>query len=415
MRRVFITGIGLVTPVGVGVEAAWDSITNGVRGVAPITRFDTAGHKVKLAAEVKDFHAADFVDKKLLRRNDLFCHYALAAARMAMEDAGSTDFADPYRAGVIVSSGVGGLGTHEEQHSVLIEKGPGRVSPFYIPMMIANMAAGLISMQYGFKGLSYCPVSACASGVNAVGDAFRNIKYGHLDFCVAGGSEATVTPMALAGFANMTALSETEEPENASIPFDKRRNGFVMGEGAGILILESEAAAARRGAKVYAEVLGYGATSDAYHITGPDPEGNGAAAAMKLALAEAELDTADYINAHGTSTPLGDKAEVLAIRKVFGDLACPNERAALGCPPVSSTKSMTGHLLGAAGGIETAFAALALKHGLLPPTAGYREPDPDCDIDVVPNKARPAGIRTALSNSFGFGGHNASILLGKAD
>jgi 3-oxoacyl-[acyl-carrier-protein] synthase II len=396
--------MGLITPVGVGTAAAWGAISDGVCGVAPVTRFDTADFKVKLAAEVKDFQAADFIDKKLVRRNDLFTHYALAAARLAMEDAGITGFPDPYRAGVIVGSGIGGLVTHEEQHTILMEKGPGRVSPFYIPMMIANMAAGLISMQYGAKGISYCPVSACATGVNAIGEAFHNIKYGILDCCVAGGSEATITPMALAGFANMTALSESPEPENASIPFDKRRNGFVMGEGAGILILESEASAIRRNAAVYAEVLGYGATSDAYNITAPDPEGNGAAAAMKMAVDEGGISSVDYINTHGTSTPLGDKAEVLAIKKAF---PAP--------PPISSTKSMTGHLLGAAGGIETAFTALAIKNGLLPPTIGYKEPDPECDIDVVPNKARPADIRFALSNSFGFGGHNASILLGKVD
>ncbi|MCL1807592.1 MAG: beta-ketoacyl-ACP synthase II [Oscillospiraceae bacterium] len=404
MNRVFITGIGLVTPVGVGTKAAWDGIVNGVCGVAPITRFDVSGYKVKLAAEVKDFDAADFVDKKLLRRNDLFTHFALAAARLAMEEAGVTQFADPYRAGVIVASGIGGLGTHEEQHTILMEKGPGRVSPFYIPMMIANMATGLISMQYGIKGLSYCPVSACASSVHAIGEAFRNIKYGMLDFCIAGGSEATITPMAMAGFANMTAMSESPEPGNASIPFDKRRSGFIMGEGAGILILESEASAVKRGATVYAEVLGYGATSDAHHITGPDPEGNGASMAMKMACGEAGLTTVDYINTHGTSTPLGDVAETLAIKKTF---ASP--------PPISSTKSMTGHLLGAAGGIEAAFTALAVQNNILPPTINYQEPDPECGLDCVPNKARPAAIRTALSNSFGFGGHNATILLGKVD
>ena len=402
MSRVFITGIGLITPVGIGVLASWEGITSGVCGVAPITRFDTSGYKVKLAAEVKDFQAADFVERKLLRRNDRFTHYALAAAKLAMEDAALVGFDDPYRAGVIVSSGIGGLETHEEQHTILLEKGAGRVSPFYIPMMIANMSAGLISMQYGIKGISYCPVSACASGVHAVGEAFRNIKHGVLDMCVAGGSEATITPMALAGFSNMTALSESPEPQNASIPFDKRRNGFVMGEGAGILILESEASAVRRNASVYAEVLGYGSTSDAHHITGPDPEGSGASMSMKLALGEGSADTVDYINTHGTSTPLGDAAETLAIKKTF---ASP--------PPISSTKSMTGHLLGAAGGAETAFTALALKHGILPPTINYKEPDPDCDLDCVPNKARTADIRTALSNSFGFGGHNASILLGK--
>jgi 3-oxoacyl-[acyl-carrier-protein] synthase II len=403
MNKVFITGIGLITPVGIGTETAWKNIANGVCGIAPITRFDTADYKVKLAAEVKDFDAAEFVDKKLLRRNDRFTHYALAATKMALEEAGITEFSDPYRAGVIVASGIGGMETHEAQHGVLIEKGPGRVSPFYIPMMIANMSAGLISMQYGIKGVSYCPVSACASGVHAVGEAFRNIKYGILDICVSGGSEATITPMAFAGFTNMTALSESTDPQSASIPYDKRRNGFVMGEGAGILILESEASAVRRNATVYAEVLGYGTTSDAYHITGPDPEGNGAAMAMKLACGEANVTSVDYINTHGTATPLGDPAETLAIKKAFANP-----------PPISSTKSMTGHLLGAAGGAEAAFTALAVKHSLLPPTINYKEPDPECDLDCVPNKARPADIKTALSNSFGFGGHNATVLLGRA-
>ncbi|MDR0293917.1 MAG: beta-ketoacyl-ACP synthase II [Oscillospiraceae bacterium] len=404
MNRVFITGIGLVTPVGVGAKAAWDGVTRGVCGIGPVTRFDTTLFKAKLAAEVKGFDPADFLDKKLIRRNDRYCHYALAAARMAVEDAGIGAFPDPYRAGVIVGSGIGGMETYEEQHTILMEKGPGRVSPFFVPMMIPNMAAGLISIQYGIKGLSYCPVSACATGVHAVGDAFRNIKYGMLDVCVAGGSEAAITPISLAGFGNMTALSESADPQNASIPFDRRRGGFVLGEGAGIMILESEASAVRRGAAVYAEVLGYGATSDAVHITGPDPEGGGASAAMRMALDEAGLSSADYINTHGTGTPLGDKAEAVAIKKTFRDP-----------PPVSSTKSMTGHLLGAAGGVEAAFTALTLRHGLLPPTVNYKEPDPECDLDVVPNAARPAKLRAALSNSFGFGGHNASILLGKAD
>ncbi len=402
--RVFVTGIGLITPVGIGTEVAWKGIVSGALGIAPITLFDTTDFKVKNAAEVKGFDPNDFVDKKLTRRNDRFCHFALATAHMAMEDAGTPAFTDPYRAGVIVGSGIGGIKTHEEQHTALMEKGPGRVSPFYVPMMIPNMAAGLLSIQYGAKGVSYAPVSACATSVHAIGEAFRNIKHGILDFCITGGAEAAVTPISVAGFSNMTALSDSTDPENASIPFDIRRNGFVIGEGAGILILESEASAVRRGAKVYGEVLGYGATSDAFHITGPDPEGNGAAAAMRLALGEAGLNSVDYINTHGTSTPQGDKAEVLAIKKTFSSP-----------PPISSTKSMTGHLLGAAGGIETAFSLLALRDGILPPTIGYREPDPECDIDVVPNTARRADLRTALSNSFGFGGHNASILLGKAD
>lgn len=403
-RRVVITGIGAVTPVGIGATEFWRNISAGCNGIGPITRFDTEGHKAKLAAEVKGFDPALYMDKKDARRSDLYCRYGIAASKLAVDDAG-IDFAamDASRVGVIIASGVGGLGTLEEQHSILVEKGPGRVSPFYIPMMISNMAAGMVSMMFGLKGPSYCLVSACASGAHALGEAFRAIRHGYMDACLAGGAEATVTPMALAGFANMTALSNAEDPDMASLPFDRRRAGFIMGEGAGVLMLEEYEAAVKRGAKIYAEIAGYGATSDAYHITSPDPDGRGAEAAMRLALQEAGLETVDYINAHGTGTPINDRIETLAVKNTF---KTP--------PPVSSTKSMTGHLLGAAGGVESAICALAITHQTLPPTINYLEPDPECELDVVPNKARPAEINSALSNSLGFGGHNASLLFRRA-
>lgn len=399
-RRVVITGIGAVSPVGTGVDAFWKNISGGVNGIGPITRFDTEGHKARLAGEVRDFDAALYMDRKDARRSDLYCRYALAAAKLAVEDSG-VDFAlyDPLRAGSLIASGVGGLGTMEDQHGVLQQKGPGRVSPFFIPMMISNMAAGMVSMAYGLKGASYCLTSACASSAHALGEAFRAIKHGYMDVCLAGGAEATVTPLAMAGFANMTALSEAGDPSLGSLPFDRRRAGFVMGEGAGVLVLEEYEAARRRGAAVYAEIAGYGATSDAYHITSPDPEGTGAAAAMRMALAEAGTDTVDYINAHGTGTPLNDRIETFAVKTVF---AVP--------PPVSSTKSMTGHLLGAAGAVEAAICALAIRHQTLPPTINYLEPDPECDLDVVPNRSRQSPVGAALSNSLGFGGHNASLL-----
>ena len=408
MRRVAITGIGAVTPVGIGRQAFWEGLSSGRCAVRPITRFDTTGHKACLAAELPGFDAELYMDKKEARRADLFCQYALAAAQLAVEDAG-IDFSavDAERVGVLIGSGVGGLGTLETEHGKLVEKGPGRVSPFFIPMMIGNMASGMVSIRHGLKGPSYSLASACATGAHTLGEAFRAIRDGALDSCLAGGAEATITPLAVAGFANMTTLSESDDPNAASLPFDRRRKGFVMGEGAGILYLESYESARARGAVIIAELLGYGATSDAYHITGPAPDGDGASRAMTLALREAALSPADigYINAHGTGTPTNDPIETRAIRRVFGGNP----------PPVSSTKSMTGHLLGAAGGIEAAATALALHHGLLPPTVNYREPDPECDLDVIPNQARPCALRYALSNSLGFGGHNACLLLGKAD
>ncbi len=399
-RRVAITGIGAVTPVGIGVAEFWKNISAGYNGIGPITRFDTSRHKAKLAAEVKGFDASLYMDKKDARRSDLYCRYAVAASKLAVDDSGiDFDALDRCRVGVMIASGVGGLETLEDQHGVILDKGPGRVSPFFIPMMISNMAAGMVSIMFGLKGPSYCLVSACASSAHALGEGYRAIRHGYMDACLAGGAEATVTPLAMAGFSNMTALSDSEDPGAASLPFDRRRAGFIMGEGAGVLVLEEYEAAVRRGARIYAEIAGYGATSDAYHITSPDPDGKGAEAAMRLALQEAGLSSVEYINAHGTGTPLNDKIETLAVKNVFGTP-----------PPVSSTKSMTGHLLGAAGGVEAAVCALALAHQLLPPTINYLEPDPECELDVVPNKARPAEINAALSNSLGFGGHNASLL-----
>ena len=407
-RRVVITGIGAVSPVGTGKDAFWEGLSAGRCAIKPITRFDTTGYKAHLAAELPNFDPTLYMEKKEARRADLYCQYAMAAAKLAVEDASiSFDGCDTARTGVIVGSGVGGLTTLETEHGKLMEKGPGRVSPFFIPMMIANMAAGMISIAYGLRGASYAPVSACASGAHALGEAFRAIKHGYMDAALAGGTEAVITPMALAGFSNMTAMSESDDPNAASLPFDKRRTGFVMGEGAGILYLETLESALARGATVYAELMGYGATSDAYHITGPHPDGDGAANAMQSALTEGGLSSSDigYINAHGTGTPANDKMESAAIRRVFGETP----------PPVSSTKSMTGHLLGAAGGIEAAAVALTIQNSLIPPTINYREPDPDCPLDVVPNAARVCEVRYALSNSLGFGGHNASLLFGKVN
>ncbi len=404
-RRVVISGIGVVSPVGIGKDDFWQSISSGVCGIDRITRFDTSAHKAKLAAEIREFDPTLYMDKKDARRSDLYCQFALAAAKLCMDDSAlDVSAVDPSRVGVIVGSGVGGLGTMETQHSILLEKGPGRVSPFFIPMMVANIASGMISMLYGFTGVSYCPVSACSTGAHAIGEAYRTIKHGYADFILAGGAEAAITPISLAGFSNMTALSEADDPALGSLPFDKRRTGFVMGEGAGVVLLETYESAVARGAEIYCEVLGYGATSDAHHITAPHPEGKGGEAAMRAACREAGVDRVDYINAHGTGTPLNDAIETLAIRRVF-----PQP------PPVSSTKSMTGHLLGAAGGVESIVCALALTHGVLPPTIHYAVPDENCDLDVVPNEARQAPIKTALSNSLGFGGHNVSLLFGKVD
>ncbi len=405
-ERVVITGIGMVTPVGNTAKDSWDAVLSGKHGFDFIKAFDTAEYKAKIAGEAKNFNPEDYMDKKEARRSDRFCHFAMAAARDAVRDSG-IDFAagDPYRVATIVGSGVGGFLTFETEHTKLMQKGPGRVSPFMVPMMITNMAAGMLSMEYGLRGPSYCPVSACASSAHALGEAFRLIKHGYADVAMAGGAEATITPLAIAGFINMTALSQSDDPDAASLPFDARRNGFVMGEGAGILILESLSHAQKRGAKIYAEIAGYGATSDAYHITSPDPEGAGAAAAMAAAVREAGIDPAEvgYINAHGTGTPYNDKFETTAIKACFGEHASKLA--------VSSTKSMTGHLLGAAGAVEAGFTALALLEGVLPPTVNLKEPDPECDLDYIPEGARKTQVQAALSNSLGFGGHNASLLL----
>lgn len=408
MRRVVITGIGAVTPVGNDAPTTWESIRAGRHGFSKIDRFETDDIGVSVAAFLKDFDPSDVVDKKEQRRTDPYCQYALCAATEALRDCGSDlKDLDPYRVGVIVGSGIGGMQTYEEEIHKFFEKGPKRVSVFFIPMMISNMAAGNISIRTGFKGVNFAPVTACASSAHAVGEAFHQIKNGYLDACIAGGAEATVTRFAMAGFNNMGALSRSEDPDRASIPFDKERDGFVMGEGAAILVLEELEHALGRGAKIYAEIAGYGATGDAYHITSPSPDGEAAAKAMQLAFEEAGLTAADidYINAHGTSTPVNERYETIAIKKALGDAAKT--------VAVSSTKSMTGHMLGAAGTIEAIITALSLRDGIIPPTVGYRVPDEECDLDVVPNTARKQNIKAALSNSLGFGGHNATLCLKK--
>ncbi|SFR01151.1 beta-ketoacyl-ACP synthase II [Desulfoscipio geothermicus] len=406
LKRVVVTGIGVVTPVGNSLEEFWRNLTGGVSGVGPITRFDTEGYSSKIAAEVKNFNPTDFIDRKEARRMDRFTHYAVAATTMAVENA-ALDMTkiNRERAGVILGSGVGGLETLEDQHRVLMERGPGRVSPLFIPMMISNMGAGRVAINFGLRGCNVTTTSACASSSNAVGDAFRLIQRGQADVMITGGTEAPVTPLAVAGFCSMKALStRNDNPAGASRPFDAGRDGFIIGEGAVILILEEMEHALARGANILAEITGYGASCDAYHITAPDPEGAGAALSMRLALEDAGLapQDADYINAHGTSTPLGDKLETLAIKEVFGEHAA---RLA-----VSSTKSMTGHLLGAAGGLEAAVCVLAIDRGEIPPTINLDTPDPECDLDYVPNVARRADVKVALTNSFGFGGHNATLV-----
>lgn len=408
MRRVVVTGVGVVSPVGNNADEFWENIKNGKNGIDFITKFDTSDIDIKLAAEVKDFDAELYIEKKEVKRNDLFCQYAIAATDQALKDCG-TDFSDidPYKVGVIVGSGIGGMSVIEKEHTKFIEKGHKRVSALFIPMMISDMAAGVVSMKTGFKGANYCTVTACASGTNAIGEAFRKIKYGYLEACVTGGTEAAITKFAISGFNNMTALSRSQDPNRASIPFDKERNGFVMGEGSGILILEELEHAKARGAKIYAELVGYGATADAYHITSPDPEGKGAAKSMKFCIEEAGIRPSDidYINAHGTSTPLNDDFETKAIKIALKEKA--NTVA------ISSTKSMTGHLLGAAGAIEAIVTSLALRDGIIPQTINYKEKDPVCDLDYVTEGTRKQKIEYALSNSLGFGGHNATLCFKK--
>jgi 3-oxoacyl-[acyl-carrier-protein] synthase II len=409
MRRVVVTGLGITSPLGTGLEKNWDALTNGRSGIGPITHFDATDFPVKFAGEVRDLSLDDFIDKKEARKMDLFIHYALAAATMALEDSGleiNQDNAE--RVGVVVGSGMGGLPSIEKYHGAFLEGGYRKISPFFIPMSIINLAAGQISIKHGAKGPNIAPVSACATGTHAIGDAFRMIQRGDADAVISGGAESTVCPLGIGGFSVMKALStRNEDPLAASRPFDKNRDGFVMGEGSGIVILEEYESAKKRGARIYGEVLGYGLTADAYHLTAPSPGGEGAARCMRMALDTAGLnpEDVDYINAHGTSTPFNDLYETMAIKSVFGDHA----RKLM----ISSTKSMTGHLLGAAGGIEAIFSLLAIARGVVPPTINYTEPDPECDLDYVPNEARQSDLKVAISNSLGFGGTNATILFRK--
>ncbi len=406
-RRVVVTGMGALTPLGLDRVTTWEALLEGKNGVGAITRFDASAFSVRIAAELKGFDVESFIEKREARKMDPSTQYGVAASLMAWKDSGldEGDF-DSNRAGVVIGSGVGGIQTLEVQHSVLMEKGPRRVSPFFIPMLIADMSSGMVSIMLGLKGANFATVSACASGAHAIGVSFKAIRCGDADIMVAGGAEAAVCPLSVAGFAAMRAISpRNDHPELASRPFDAGRDGFVLGEGAGIIVLEELEHAKRRGAVIHAEITGYGATGDAYHMTAPAPGGEGAARAMALALDDAEMVPEDvqYINAHGTSTPLNDKFETAAIKAAFGEHA-----QALA---VSSTKSMTGHLLGAAGGVEAIFTALSLANSVILPTINYETPDPDCDLDYVPNQARDAKILNALTNSLGFGGHNCSIAI----
>ena len=408
MKRVVITGMGAITPIGHSVPALYDNLLAGRHGFGTITRFDLEGFKVSVAAEVKDYEPTDHFPKPEARRMDLFTQYALVAAKEAVEDSGILGTVSPERLGVYVGSGVGGMDTFVTASVTNHDSGPRKVSPFVIPMMIVNMAAGQISMKYDAKGPTLPVVTACASSTNALGEAFRAIKYGYADAIIAGGTEAAVNPVSIAGFQNAMALSSNPDPDSCCTPFDKRRNGFVMGEGAGILVLEEYERAVARGAKIYAEFCGYGNTADAHHITAPHPEAEGAARAIRLAIDEAGYtdDMTVYVNAHGTSTPLNDKGETLALKKVFG------EEAARGLH-ISSSKSMTGHMLGAAGAVEAIVSVLTLANGTVTPTVGYQEPDEDCDLNYTPNTPVEAACDMAISNSFGFGGHNAVIALKK--
>ncbi len=410
-RRVVVTGVGLVSPLGIGTPETWQGLVAGRSGAGHITRFDAADFSSRIACEVKGFDPLDYADRRDARKMDTFIQYALAASLFAAEDAGlEPPLENPDRVGVVISSGIGGFETIEREHRKLLEKGPRRISPFFVPAMVVNLAAGWVSIRLGAKGPNSAMATACSAGAHAVGEAFRLIRYGHADVMVAGGAEATITPMCIGGFASMKALStRNDEPERASRPFDRDRDGFVVGEGAGILILEEREQALARGAQLYAEVIGYGMSGDAFHITAPAEDGGGAVRVMQAALTEAGAapEDVDAVNAHGTSTPLNDRIETAAIRRVFGEHA---DRLA-----VSSTKSMTGHLLGGAGGLEAGISCLTLRHQTLPPTINYETPDPDCDLDNVPNTARPATVRTVLSNSFGFGGTNVSLLFRHPD
>lgn len=408
-QRVVITGLGVVSPIGIGVEAFWDALKNGRSGAGHVSFFDTTDYPCKIDAEVKDFNPELYIDKKTIRRMDRFTQFALAAADMAVKDAKlDTGSVPPERVGVIVGSGIGGLSTIEEEHAVLREKGARRVSPFLIPRLISNIAPGEIAIRWGFTGPNYAVASACATSNHAIGDSLRMLRYGDADVIVAGGTEAAITPLGFAGFCSARTLStRNDDPQKASRPFDKDRDGFLMGEGAGIVVLETLEHAQKRGAKIYAELSGYGATDDAYHITAPNPEATSAVEAMRRAIKDAEIspDQIQYINAHGTSTSLNDKTETKAIKTVFGEHA---KKLA-----ISSTKSMTGHLLGAAGVVELVATVLCMQHQMAHPTINYTTPDPECDLDYVPNKPRAMEIKAALSNSLGFGGHNAVLVVKK--
>jgi len=410
-RRVVVTGLGLVTPIGNTVEESWSALVAGTSGAARIQRFDPAPLDVTFACEVKNFDPAAHLDRKEIKRVDRFAQYALVATMQAVRDAGlEGKFPSPDRTGVLIGSGIGGIGTFEEQCKIFLQQGPNRVSAFFVPMFIPDMASGLVAIRYGLTGPNYCTVSACASSAHAIGEAFRLIQDCDADAMIAGGAEAAITPLAIAGFANMKALStRNDDPEHASRPFDKTRDGFVMGDGSGVVVLESLEHAQRRGARILAEVAGYGMSADAYHMTNPAPEGRGAQQAMRAALADAKVAPTDigYVNAHGTSTPPGDVAETAAVKKVFGDHA---SRLVFG-----STKSMTGHQLGAAGGVEFAICTLAIGRGVIPPTINYVTPDPECDLDCAPNRAVERRVDVAMSNSFGFGGHNVSLIVKRFD
>ena len=406
MRRVVITGMGTVNPVGNTVEEAWKNVKDGVCGIAPITHFEVTDPRVSLAAEVKNLDAGEFIDKKELKKMDAFCTYALIAADEAVADAG-IDFGDDERSGIIISSGIGGIGVIENESIKCNEKGMDRISPFLIPGAITNMAAGRIAIKYGIHGICECVVTACAGAGNAIGDAFRQIRDNYADVMLCGGTEGSITSLCVGGFNTMKALSRATDPNRASVPFDKERAGFVMGEGAGILVIEELEHAKARNAKIYGEIVGYASNCDAYHITAPLEYGSGAAKCMELALKDAGIkaEDIDYINAHGTSTPMNDKGETMAVKKAFGDHAYKLM--------MSSTKSMTGHLLGASGAIEAIFSTLALKDGFVPATINYQVPDEECDLDIVPNEGRKADITYAMSNSLGFGGHNVSLIFKK--
>ena len=415
-RRVVITGMGVVSPVGNDLQTFWEAVTHGVSGIGPVTLFDVAQYDCKIAGEVKNFEPVKwFGNPKDSRRADRYSQLAMAAARMAITDAGLLQVTDEQaeRCGVMIGSGIGGLKSLADQHTVLMTKGPSRISPFMIPMMISNMASGLVSMEFGWRGPNFAPVSACSTAAHAIGEAWRMIRDGDADVFAAGGSEATVVPLGIGGFSAMKALStRNDDPTRASRPFDKDRDGFVMGEGSGVVVLEELQHALKRGAQIYGEIAGYGLTADAYHMSAPHPEGLGATRCMKMALDKAGLNIqdVDYVNAHGTSTPMGDICETKALKSLFGDHArranTPGDAGAM----VSSTKSMTGHLLGAAGAVETIVCAMTLKTGVVPPTINLDNPDPECDLDYVPHQAREKKIKVAMNNSFGFGGHNATLV-----